>query len=109
MTHDENFDQGTQQTHAQVTRGQSETDIMRNKEKMITSQQTHDINSLNGENNECDMCEAQTLADAMCDFNKTFKNEENFTNSWQQSHKDERCETFSDEIEELMNNKTMHE
>ena len=45
---------------------------------MIALQQSHNINSLNGGNPDCNVCEAQTLADATHDINKTFKTEENF-------------------------------
>ena len=80
-----------------------------NIEEMVTPQQNHNIDSLNGETNEHSMCEAQTLADAICDFNKTFKNEENFTSSWQQSHEEENCNEFSNEVNKLMKDNTMHE
>ena len=52
---------------------------------MITPQQSHNIDSLNGDALDCSMCKAQIVADAMCDFIETFKTEENFTNPWQQS------------------------
>ena len=82
---------------------------MSNIEEMVTLQQNYNINSLNGETNECSMHEVQTLADVICDFNKTFKNEENFTSSWQQSYEEENHNEFSNEVNELMKDKTMHE
>ena len=54
------------------------------------------------------MCEAQMLADVICDFNETFKNEENFTNSWQNSCEEED-DDFSEEVNELFRDKTRHE
>ena len=75
----------------------------------MTSQQNHNVNSLNGETNECSMHEAQTLADAICDFNETFKNEENFTSSWQQSYEEEDHNEFSSEVNKLVKDKAVHE
>ena len=62
---------------------------------MMTLQQSHDVNSLNGTTADCDINEAQMLADTICDFNKTFKTEENFTNPWQQS-----CDTHEEDKED---------
>ena len=78
-------------------------------EEMITLQQNHDINSLNGETNKCSMHEAQTLADVICDFNEMFKNEENFTSSWQQSYEEEDHNEFSSEVNEPMKDEAVHE
>ena len=46
---------------------------------MITLQQSHDINSLNGDNLDCNVHEAQTLANTTCDFNMTFQEGNHFT------------------------------
>ena len=80
MTHDKNFNPTTKRTCAQVTRGHNEKSDMKNednKERMVVPQQNHNINGVNGETNEHNVHEAQTLADVICDFNETFKNEEN--------------------------------
>ena len=55
-------------------------------EEMVTLQQQHNTNSVNGETMDCNTNEAQTLAEAMCDFNDTFASEENFIELWQKSH-----------------------
>ena len=52
-------------------------------DEMVTSQQHHDTNSVNGETINHNVNEAQTLADATCDPNDTFGTEENFVNPWQ--------------------------
>ena len=66
------------------------------------------INGLNGDENTHNTCEAQTLADVICDFNETFKNEENFTNSWQNGHEEEDND-FSEKVNKLFRDKTRHE
>ena len=73
-------------------------------------QQNHNIDSLNGETLDCNMCEAQTLADVTCDFNETFKTEENFTNSWQQSidTREEDKEEFGNKTNKSFNDKERH-
>ena len=45
---------------------------------MVTLQQAHDTNSVNGETTYYTMCEAKFLADTICDFNATFESEEHF-------------------------------
>ena len=112
MTDDRDFEPTTKQTCAQVAKGKNEKKDVKNAndiEKMITLQQNHDINSLDGETNEHSMCEAQMLADVICDFNETFKNEENFTSSWQQSYKEEDHNEFSGEVNEPMKDEAVHE
>ena len=57
------------------------------------------------------ICEAQTLADAMCNFNETFETKDNFTNPWQQSacvNENKELE-FSRETDELFNDEEQHE
>ena len=49
------------------------------------------------------------MNDVICDFNETFKNKENFTNLWQQSHDEENCKEFSDEVNDSLGDKSMHE
>ena len=53
------------------------------------------------------MHEAQTLTTATCNFNKTFKTEDDFTNPWQQSMDINKGEgfKFSGETDKLFNNK----
>ena len=75
---------------------------------MIALQQSHNVNSLNGDENAQSAHEAQMLADVICDFNETFKNEENFTNLWQTSCEEED-NNFSEEVNELFRDKTRHE
>ena len=95
-----------QRTCAQVAEGKKskETKKVQNREEMIAPQQSHNVHSLNGDVSDHNMHEAQTLADAMCDFNDTFKMEENFTNLWQQSMdtKEESEPEFSEEIKEIV-------
>ena len=71
---------------------------------MITLQQSHDINGLNADTSDCNVCKAQTLADVMCDFNQTFETEENFVNPWQQSQSNDKNE-FSNETEKSFRDK----
>ena len=73
-------------------------------EQMVTSQQHHNVNSLKGETLDCSLCEAQTLANAMCNFNETFKTEDDFTNPWQQSMdiNENKEFKFSRETEEFL-------
>ena len=77
---------------------------------MMTSQQSHNVNSSNGTTTDCDINEAQTLADTICDFNETLKTEENFTNPWQQScdtHEEDK-EDCNDGMEEPFKDKEQH-
>ena len=80
MMHDRNFETTRMMTHQnlkkQVMRGKVKTNEKRSEEEMVMPQQNHNINSLNGNSLDCNVCEAQTLADTMCDFNDTFKMEE---------------------------------
>ena len=111
MTHDEDLKPTMKKSHAQVAKGQAKESKRQNTEEMIALQQSHNVNSLNGDNLDYSVCEAQMLADAMCDFNETFKTEENFANSWQQSidtGKEDK-EEFSNKTNKLFNDKTKHE
>ena len=113
MTHDKDFNPMTKRTHAQVMGSEKskETKKSHNKEESVTPQQSHDIDSPNGDTLDHSMCKAQIVADAMCSFNEMFKTEENFTNPWQQSmdtNEDKEWE-FSEETEALFNNKEHHE
>ena len=87
MTGDKDFNPTTHQTYAQVTKNDKHTKTQNtvDEEETMVLQQNHDINSLNGDTTNYNTNKAQTLADTMCDFNETFKTEENFSNSWQQS------------------------
>ena len=74
---------------------------------MRTLMTTNDINSLNGDNLDYGMHEAQTLADTKCNFNDTFETEDNFTSLWQQST-ESKCENddeFSEEVNKMFINK----
>ena len=70
---------------------------------MVTSQQNHDIESLNGDLLGHSVCKAQVLVDATCNFNDTFKTEENFTNPWQQSRAINEENEFSHETQRSFN------
>ena len=87
MTHDKDFNPTTRRTCAQAMKSnkQMKTQNAMDKEEMIAPKQNHNVNSLNRDTNNYNTNEAQTLADGMCDFNETFKTEENFSNLWQQS------------------------
>ena len=92
MSCDKNFNPATKDNgaHAQVTKSNLER-----KKEINSLQQHHNVNSLNGETLDHDMNEAQTLVDAMCDMNQTFRREENSVNPWQKSwtdYKKENCE-----------------
>ena len=56
------------------------------KEKMVTSQQNHDVNSVNGETVDYTMHEAQFLADIICDLNTAFESEEHFAELYNKSN-----------------------
>ena len=86
MTCDRDFEPTTEKSHAQVTKGQAKGNKRQNTEEMIALQQSHNVNSLNGDNPDCSVHEAQTLADVMYDFNKTFKTEENFARPMATKH-----------------------
>ena len=68
MTHDEDFEATEKPSHAQTEM----------KEKMVTLQQNHNINSVNGDTVDCTMHEAQFPADIICDLNTAFESEEHF-------------------------------
>ena len=82
-----------------------------NEDEMMAPQQKHDINSLNRDTTNCNTNKAQMLANAMCDFNKTFKTEENFTNSRQQSVdvNEANEEESSEEMNKMFSDKEQHE
>ena len=54
------------------------------------------------------MCETQTLADVICDFNETFKTEENFTIPWEQSLTEDK-DKCGNKTEEPFKDKDQHE
>ena len=61
MMHNKNFEPITKQTHAQVARGnnkRNETRSLKEHEEMVAPQQSHNIDSLNGEENVHNMHEA---------------------------------------------------
>ena len=66
MSHNENFNPTTKdtRTHAQVTKSDLEK-----MEEINALQQHHNIDCLNGERLDCNMNEAQTPVDAMCNVN----------------------------------------
>ena len=49
---------------------------------VVTSQQNHDVNSLNRDTIEFADQKAQFVVNIMCDFNNTLRTEENFLNLW---------------------------
>ena len=77
MPHNENYDPMTKDNriHAQVTKRDLEK-----REEINVLWQHHNIDGLNGEMLHCNMNEAQTLVDIMCNVNQTFRTEENFVN-----------------------------
>ena len=85
MSHDKSHDLTTKDngTHAQVTK----SDLER-REEINLLQQHHGTDSWNGEMLDCNMNEAQTPVDAMCNLNQTFGTEENIMNPWQKSWTD---------------------
>ena len=107
MTHNKAFNPTTCQTHAQVMKNneQAKTQNNVNREEMMALQQSHNVNSFIGDTTNCDTNEAQTLVNATCDCNGTFKMEENFTNSWQQSINtvEDTEKEFSDKTNEMFN------
>ena len=106
VTHDKDFNPTTKRTCAQVTKEKKSTETKKppEGEQMITPQQNHNVDSLNRETLDCSMCEAQTLANTTCNFNKTFKTEDDFTNPWQQSKDMNKELEFSRETDKLFNN-----
>ena len=82
MAHDEDFKPRMKKSYTQVAKGQVKENKKPNTKEMTTLQQSHNINSLNDDNPDCSVCEVQMSVNMMCDFNETFKTEENFTNLW---------------------------
>ena len=72
--------------------------------QMVSPQLDHNVNSLNRETSEHNTCEAQFLTEPMCDFNETFKREDNFTDFWWKTM-DNNKGGFGSETEELLANK----
>ena len=93
--------------HVTHVNPKAKTNAKRSEEELVMPQQNHNINSLNGNSSDYDMCKAQTLADVTCDFNDTFKMEENFESLWQQSTKGEHKDKdeFSEEVNKTFDDK----